>query len=91
MFETEAALLNGHSYHSRFSRALAPRLSVLILLLAVALMTTSCGTVAQAAGTRNSGTPNNLYLNGIFPAGTVNQSYNAVLVVVGGSSPYISR
>jgi|CZKY01.1.fsa_nt_gi hypothetical protein len=88
MFETEVALRNGHSCHSRFSRALAPRLSVLILLLAVALMTTSCGTVAQAAGTQNSGTPNNLYLNGIFPAGTVNQPYNAVLVVVGGSSPY---
>jgi len=88
MLETEVALLTGHSCHSRFSRALAQRLNVLILLLAVALMTTSCGTVAQAAGTPTDGAPKNIYLLGVFPAGTVNQSYNAVLVVAGGSSPY---
>ena len=69
--------------HSRFSRALAPRLGVLILLLAIALMTTSCGTVAQAAGAQND-----LQVSGNLPAGTVNQSYNAVLAVSGGSSPY---
>ncbi len=69
---------------SRFSPALAQRLGVLILLLAVALLTTSCGTAAQA------GAPaaNNLNLPGRIPAGTVNQSYNAVLAVGGGNSPY---
>ena len=82
----ENALIS-HVSHPRFSRALAPRLSVLILLLAVALMTTSCGTVAQAAGAQN-GTQNNLQVSGNLPAGTVNQSYNAVLAVSGGSSPY---
>ncbi len=54
-----------------------------MLLLVVALITTSCGTVAQAAGGQSS-----LNLYGNFPAGTVNQSYNSVLAVVGGSSPY---
>ena len=56
----------------------------MILLLAVALLTTSCGTAAQA------GAPaaNNLNLPGRIPAGTVNQSYNAVLAVGGGNSPY---
>jgi hypothetical protein len=78
--EAENAFLNSHS---RFSPALAQRLSVLILLLAVALMTTSCGTLAQANGNQN-----NLNLSGHFPAGTVNESYNAVLAVGGGSSPY---
>jgi len=85
MFEPQDALLK---CHSRFSRALAQRLSVLLLLLMVALITTSCGTVAQAAGTQNNGTPNNLNVYGNLPAGTVNESYNAVLAVGGGSSPY---
>lgn len=85
MFETEDALLN---CHSRFSSALAQRLSFLILVLAVALMTTSCGTLAQANGTQGNGTSNSLKLSGNLPAGTVNESYNAVLAVGGGRSPY---
>jgi len=80
MFKSEDALLR---CHSRFSPALAQRLSLLILLLAVALLTTSCGSLAQANGNQN-----NLNLSGNFPAATVNQSYNAVLAVGGGSSPY---
>jgi hypothetical protein len=88
VFETEIAFRKSHYSHSRFSQALAQRLSFLILLLVVALMTTSCRTVAQAAGTQNSGTPNNLNLYGNLRAGTVNQSYNAVLAVCGGSFPY---
>ncbi|MGA7573934.1 MAG: putative Ig domain-containing protein [Terriglobales bacterium] len=79
---------NRVSQNSRFSGALAQHLTVFLLLLIVALVTTSCGTVAQAAGTQNNGTPNNLNLYGNLPAGAVNQSYNAVLGVVGGSSPY---
>src|SRR5712692_5659597 len=88
MFETEHAFLN---CHSRFSRALGQRVSVLILSLAVALMTSSCGTVAQAAGTQNNGAVNNMSLYGNLPAGTVNQSYSAVLVVIQGSFPYLFR
>ena len=74
--------------HSRFSRAVAQRLSVLILLLVVALMTTSCGAVAQVAGAKNSGKTNYLNVYGNLPAGTVNESYRAVLTVIGGSFPY---
>jgi hypothetical protein len=84
-FKSEDALLK---CHSRFSPALAPRLSVLILLLAVALTTTSCSTLAQAAGAPTTATPNNLNLYGNFPAGTVSESYNAVLAVGGGKFPY---
>jgi hypothetical protein len=53
ILKTEHAFLNGHYGHSRFSRALAQRLSLLILLLAVALITTPCATVAQVAGAQN--------------------------------------
>src|SRR5260370_10310360 len=88
MFETEHAFLN---CHSRFSRALRKGLRVLILALAVGLMTTSCGTVAQAAGAQNTGAVNNMSLYGNLPAGKVNQSYNAVLVVIQGSFPYLFR
>ena len=91
MFETKDAFLNSHS---GFSPALAQRLSILILLLAVAMMTTSCGTPTQAAGMQNTHadqnkpTTNKLNLSGNLPVGTVNESYNAVLAVGGGSSPY---
>ena len=84
-FKSKDALLE---CHSRFSPALAQRLSLLILLLAVALTTTSCGTLAQANGAQNNATPNNLLLHGNFPGGTVSQSYNAVLAVGGGKFPY---
>ena len=89
MFETLATFKSGDALlkcHSRFSPALAQRLSVLILLLVVALATTSCGTLAQANGAQN--TPNNLNLYGNLPAGTVSESYNAVLAVGGGKFPY---
>ncbi len=81
MSDTDVSLLNGYL---RFSRTLAQRLSVLIVLLAAALLTTSCGllTPAGAQGT------NNLKLPATIPAGTVDQSYNTVLAVGGGSSPY---
>src|SRR6202158_2997697 len=84
-FKSEDALLK---CHSSFSPALAQRLSVVILLLAVALLTTSCGTVAQAAGADSSVTLNNLILHGNFPAGMVSDPYNAVLAVDGGGFPY---
>src|SRR6202158_495000 len=85
MFQTEDAFLNSDS---RVPPARAQRLSVLILLLVVALMTTSCGMPAQASGTQNNGAANNLNLQGNLPVGAVSESYNAVLAVGGGSSPY---
>ena len=91
MFETVATFKSGDALlkcHSRFSPALAQRLSVVILLLVVALTTTSCGTLAQANGAQNNATPNNLILHGTFPAGKVSESYNAVLAVGGGKFPY---
>src|SRR6266404_25950 len=91
MFETVATFKSGNALlkcHSRFPPAFAQRLSVVILLLAVALTTTSCGTLAQANGAQNNGTPNNLILHGTFPAGKVSESYNAVLAVGGGKFPY---
>src|SRR3984893_2282219 len=84
-FKSKSALLE---CHSKFSPALAQRVSLVILLLAVALTTTSCGTLAQAAGVQNRATPNNLLIHGTFPAGTVSESYNAVLAVGGGKFPY---
>jgi hypothetical protein len=72
--------------HSRFSPA--PRLGVLLLLFAVSLLTTSCGTPAQAAGSQNIVRPSNLNLFGNLPAAKVNESYNAVLAVGGGRFPY---
>jgi hypothetical protein len=61
---------------------------VAVLLLTVALLTASCGMPAEAAGTRNSATPNTLNVYGNLPKGLVNESYNAVLAVGGGNSPY---
>ena len=89
MFETVATFKSDDAFlqcHSRFSPSRAQRVSVVMLVLAVALITTSCGTVAQAAGTQNN--QNDLKVSGHFPAGAVHQSYNAVLAVSGGSSPY---
>ena len=82
MLDADVSLLNGHL---RFSQTLAQRLSVLILLLAAALLATSCGSLTQPADAQGT---HNLNLRGTIPAGTVDQSYNAVLAVGGGSSPY---
>lgn len=79
MSEKEVGLLN---CHSRSSWTLAPRLGVLVLLLAVALLTTSCGLLTQPT----SGS--NLQLPASVPAGTVSTPYNTVLSVGGGSAPY---
>src|ERR1039458_4741670 len=81
MFETGNALLNNRF---RFAGPFGQRLNVLMMILVVvALMTTSCGTLVHAASTSNS-----LYVYGKLPLGTVNKPYNAVLGVSGGSSPY---
>jgi hypothetical protein len=71
------------------STVVATRLSSLALLLAVILLTTSCGSTAQAAGAlNNKESLNHLRVSGNLPAGFVNEAYNAVLAVDGGSSPY---
>ncbi|MGA7288912.1 MAG: Ig domain-containing protein [Terriglobales bacterium] len=80
MSETDHVLLETHSISPL---AQAQRLGIALLLLALVLLTISCGTVAQAAGTQNQ-----LGLYGNLPQATVNQSYNAVLTVTGGNSPY---
>lgn len=79
MSETDYVLLETHSISSQ-----AQRLALAALLLALLFTTISCGTVAQAAGPQNQ-----LALYGSLPGGTVNQSYNAVLTVTGGNSPYV--
>jgi Putative Ig domain len=71
-----------------FSRAIGQHLNVLILLLAVVAITTSCGTLARANGGPSGWNQNTLSLSGNLPTGTINESYNAVLAVGGGSSPY---
>jgi Putative Ig domain len=83
MFETARGFLESYS---RFPAALGQRLNVLIVLLVVALMTTSCGMPAQAAGTQNQ--PDSLNVSGSLPPAAVNQPYGAALAVNGGSSPY---
>jgi hypothetical protein len=82
MFETASGIFNNPS---RFSSAPAQRLNILIVLLVVAFMTTSCGTAAQAAASQKN---QSLGLYGVVPSATVNKPYTAELVATGGSSPY---
>ena len=60
------------------------RLSFL-LLMAVALITTSCGTVAQASGTSST---NSLKFYGSLPPANIQQVYNAKVAVVNGNLRY---
>ncbi len=80
MSETDYVLFDRNTKSSLID---AQRLAIALLLLALVLTTISCGSVAQAAGSQNQ-----LGLYGNLPQGTVNQSYNAVLTVTGGNSPY---
>jgi len=57
--------------------------TVLALALMAALTSISCGTSAQAGNGAQS-----LALSGSLPQGALHQSYNAVLSVNGGASPY---
>ncbi|MGA7687024.1 MAG: Ig domain-containing protein [Terriglobales bacterium] len=69
----------------KFSRKGVERAFALVLVLTVSLITVSCGSNAQGA---NSNSPQALVVSGSLPAGAVDQSYNAVLSVNGGTSPY---
>ena len=83
MFETLNASI---SDRCKVSLALTQRLTVVMALMAIALLTTSCGMPAQAAGSQNS--PNKLLVHGTLPLAKVNDPYNAVLAVGGGNIPY---
>jgi hypothetical protein len=74
--------------HPNFLPLTRQRIGILLTLLSLALLTTSCGTVAQAASGHSAVAPQSLNLSGNLPAGSVNESYNAVLAVGGGTSPY---
>jgi hypothetical protein len=78
---------------TRTSKALifyGPRIAASALLLISALLTTSCGLITQsAAGQRSGNTVNTLILSGTFPGAVSNQTYNTVLTVSGGRSPYL--
>ncbi len=95
MFETVAIhrTRNDLKCGGKFPRAIVQReivqrMSVVVLLLMVALMTTSCGTVAQAAGSQSDATPTNLSLYGAVPAAKVHEPYSALFGVAGGVAPY---
>ena len=80
MFENRVSYRNGSE---RFLARYGEQVLALLFVVGLALFTTSCGTVAQANGSGNS-----LALTGSLPSGAVDQPYNAVLAVGGGSSPY---
>ncbi len=63
------------------------QLGFLGLAIIISLVASSCGMPAQAAGTQ-APPPNSLALRGNLPPASINQAYNAVLSVGGGSSPY---
>ena len=88
MFEAWAIINieNAVMSHSRISRVLTQRLSFLTLLLAAALMTTSCGTLAQGAGAQNA-----LHVSGTLPAGTVHRPTTPYSQSVAEALPTISR
>jgi hypothetical protein len=64
-------------------RIVASQLTALMLVLLAALITAGCGASAQAAGSQNA-----LSLSAKLPNAITNQTYNAVLNVSGGHSPY---
>ncbi len=59
----------------------------LALAIVICLLASSCGMPAQAAGAQ-AAPPNSLAVRGSLPPASINQAYNAVLSVGGGSSPY---
>jgi len=69
--------------HVPLSRKGVERAFALVFLLIISLLAVSCGTM-QA----NSNSPQSLAIAGALPGGAVHQSYNAVLSVAGGNSPY---
>lgn len=86
MSRTRNVLFHGSLHSScRPDQVLISQLGRLLLVLLAALLTAGCGTSAQAGGGGNS---HSLTLSGKLPAGITNQSYNAVLTVSGGNSPY---
>lgn len=67
--------------HTALSRQVMERISALIFLSLVILITGSCATNAQAAGKA-------LTVAGTLPNGSISQPYSGVLWAIGGSAPY---
>ena len=84
MFECIASSKGQHRFPATFTE----RFSVLILLLAISLLASSCGMPAQAASAKPEAAPHQLQIYGSLPTGKIREPYNAVLAVGGGSSPY---
>ena len=86
IFRTRNLLFHTSLYSSgRSIRILVAQLGTLLLIFVVAVVSAGCGTSAQANGSAAS---HNLILSAKLPAGIANQSYNSVLTVSGGTSPY---
>jgi Putative Ig domain len=77
----------GVNYRFRFCLAFVQRFGVLLLLLAVFLAANFCCTEARAADATTV-LQNSLKVTGSLLPARVGESYNAVLAVEGGSSPY---
>jgi len=67
-------------------RFAGPNPLLCVALLIAAIMTASCGLTGQ--NSNNQINANNLMLNGSLPSATMSQTYNAVLSVSGGNTPY---
>jgi hypothetical protein len=63
-------------------------LSISALPLVLALLATPQCALAQSAGSMSPASNSHLNVTGKLPVGTVNENYNAVFSVAGGSSPY---
>ena len=79
----QATQIAGCSDHAQAVSRNSIRLGWLLLLIAVVAIGTSCGTASAAPSQAQA-----LALSGSLPSGTVDKSYNAVLSVGGGTSPY---
>jgi hypothetical protein len=84
MRATGAGFRNGKASVSGWYQKLVGAL----MFLLVVILTTSCGTAAQASGANSNDTLRSLTLTSTLPNGAVNEAYNAVLSVGGGMAPY---
>lgn len=64
------------------------RITAGIMLVICALGTASCGFISQSEAGSGTNNVHALTLSGPVPSAVVNQAYNAVLTVSGGSAPY---
>ena len=74
--------------HSRKISGIVSYLGACAIVVATVLLTVSCGPATNAAAQGNNQAPQSLALSGSFPRGVAQQTYNSVLAVNGGNSPY---